>query len=78
MEVAGIYKAKVTSKGQLTIPIEVRKKMGIKTGSYVEIKETPVGYVIQKPVDEECIKKYIGILNHETDSDEIVKELRGE
>jgi len=73
-----LYKAKVTSKGQLTLPIELRKKMGIKTGSYIEIKETPLGYVIQKETREECLKKYIGILNNEKSSDEIVKELRGE
>lgn len=73
-----MYKAKVTSKGQFTIPIEIRKKMGIKSGSYLELKETPMGYVIQKPVEEECLKKYIGILQNETDSDEVVEELRGE
>ncbi len=27
--------AKVTSKGQITIPIEIRKKLGIKEGSKV-------------------------------------------
>lgn len=26
--------AKVTSKGQITIPIEIRKKIGIKEGSF--------------------------------------------
>ncbi len=73
-----MYKAKVTSKGQFTVPIEIRKKMGIKPGSYLELKETPMGYVIQKPVEEECLKKYIGILKNETDSNEVVRELRGE
>ena len=29
--------AKVTSKGQLTIPIEIRKKLGIKNGDKVEV-----------------------------------------
>jgi len=78
MEVFLLYRAKITSKGQLTIPVELRRKMGIKTGSYIEIKETPAGYVIQKPVEEECLKKYVGILNNENSSDKIIKELRGE
>jgi len=73
-----VYKAKVTSKGQLTIPVELRRKMGIKTGSYIEIKETPAGYVIQKPVEKECLQKYVGILKNENSSDKVVKELRGE
>lgn len=73
-----MYKSKVTSKGQFTIPIELRNKMGIKTGSYIEIKETADGYIIQKPVEEECLKKYIGILNCKTESNKIIEELRGE
>lgn len=30
-----MYKAKVTSKGQVTIPVEVRKAMGLKPGGKV-------------------------------------------
>jgi hypothetical protein len=52
--------------------------MGLKTGSYIEIRETPAGYAIQKAVEEECLKKYVGILNNENSSDRIIKELRGE
>lgn len=73
-----MFKAKVTSKGQVTIPIEVRNKIGIKPGSYIEIRETEVGYVIKKQVEDDCLKKYIGILNNETVSDKVVRELRGE
>jgi AbrB family looped-hinge helix DNA binding protein len=73
-----MYKAKVTSKGQLTIPIAIRRKMGIKSGSYLILNETPTGYLIQKPVDEDCLNKYIGILNQDKDSDRVLEELRGE
>lgn len=73
-----MYKAKVTSKGQVTLPIELRKKIGIKPGSYIEIKETEAGYVIRRQVEDDCLKKYIGILNNETSSDKVTKELRGE
>ena len=31
--------AKVTSKGQVTIPVEIRKKLGIKNGDKVLFKE---------------------------------------
>jgi AbrB family looped-hinge helix DNA binding protein len=31
-----VYRAKVTSKGQVTIPIEVRKRLGIKQGDELE------------------------------------------
>jgi antitoxin PrlF len=73
-----LYSAKVTSKGQVTIPKELRKKIGIDTGSYIEIRETEMGYVISKQVKEDCLKKYIGILDNENSSDSIVKEMRGD
>jgi len=72
-----LFRAKVTSKGQVTIPIELRNIIGIKPGSYIEIKETAAGYVIEKQVDDECLKKYVGILNSKANSDDIIKELRG-
>ena len=72
-----MYKIKVTSKGQVTIPKELRKKMGIEPGDYLEIKEEAASYLISKKVNKEKIKKYVGILNKDKKSDDIVKELRG-
>jgi len=67
----------VTSKGQVTIPKKLREKMGLKPGDYLEIKEDATGYIINKKIDKKKIEKYVGILNKEKSSDEIVKELRG-
>jgi AbrB family looped-hinge helix DNA binding protein len=41
--------AAVTSKGQITIPIEVRKKLGIKAGDRVRFVEGEHGEIILKP-----------------------------
>ena len=41
--------AAVTSKGQITIPIEVRKKLGLKTGDRVRFVEGENGEIILKP-----------------------------
>ncbi len=41
--------AKVTSKGQLTIPKEVRKALGIKTGTRVDFYEGQKGEYIFRP-----------------------------
>jgi antitoxin PrlF len=41
--------AAVTSKGQITIPIEVRVKLGIKPGDRVLFIENEKGEVILKP-----------------------------
>ena len=72
-----MYEIKVTSKGQVTIPKELRKKMGIEPGDYLEIKEEAASYLISKKVDKEKIKKYVGIFNKDKSSDDIVRELRG-
>ena len=73
-----MYKAKVTSKGQVTIPKELRDKIGINPGNYIVIKETETGYTINKYIEDNCLKKYMGILKNETSSDKIIQELRGE
>ena len=72
-----MYEIKVTSKGQVTIPKKLREEMGLKPGDYLEIKEKAEGYLINKKIDKEKIEKYVGILNKEKSSDEVVKELRG-
>ncbi|MFW6022376.1 MAG: AbrB/MazE/SpoVT family DNA-binding domain-containing protein [Halanaerobiaceae bacterium] len=61
----------------MTIPKKLREEMGLKPGDYIEIKEEASGYLINKKVDKEKIEKYVGILNEDKDSDDIVKELRG-
>lgn len=41
--------AAVTSKGQITIPIEVRKKLGLKPGDRVRFVESGSGEILLKP-----------------------------
>lgn len=73
-----MYKAKVTSKGQVTVPKELREKMGLKQGDYLCIKETKEGYIIKKKIEEDTFSKYVGFLNDPKSSDKIIEELRGE
>ncbi|MCL2512506.1 MAG: AbrB/MazE/SpoVT family DNA-binding domain-containing protein [Oscillospiraceae bacterium] len=41
--------AKVTSKGQVTIPVSIRKRMGIKDGDKLLFIEKPGGVVMMNP-----------------------------
>ena len=41
--------AKVTTKGQVTIPISIRKKLGIKDGDKLLFVEKPDGVVMLNP-----------------------------
>jgi len=73
-----MYRAKITAKGQLTIPKELRAKLGLRTGDYVHLRETSEGYLLEKELDERRFYKYAGLLNRQGNSDDLVKELRGE
>ncbi|MDI3281036.1 MAG: AbrB/MazE/SpoVT family DNA-binding domain-containing protein [Bacillota bacterium] len=75
-----MYKAKITSKGQVTIPVEVRRKLGLKPGDTVELRESPAGYVLQKHVDSSPFDRYVGYLKRKADAgtDALIREMRGE
>jgi AbrB family looped-hinge helix DNA binding protein len=71
-----MYKTKMTSKGQLTLPKKLRDKIGLEPGDYLEVHETPGGYLLRKQVSEDRFKKYVGVLKRAADSDQVIKELR--
>ncbi|MDP6070478.1 MAG: AbrB/MazE/SpoVT family DNA-binding domain-containing protein [SAR202 cluster bacterium] len=71
--------AKVTSKGQITIPKEVRERMGIQPGDQLEFVEAEGLYHLKKRIDESPFNKWRGYLKHleGQDVDELVREMRG-
>ena len=72
---------KVTSKGQVTIPHQIRTVMRIRAGDEVifEIDEAKV-LLKKKSTSIENLRKYVGFLTHlhRKRTDEIMNELRGE
>lgn len=44
--------ATVTSKGQVTIPAEVRQRLGIESGDRIEFVEIEGGYAIKPAIDD--------------------------
>ncbi len=72
--------AKVTSKGQITIPKNVREKLGLKTGAGVAFEEKDGVFYIRKSVTKSPFDKWKGKLRKlkGKSSDQIIKELRGE
>jgi antitoxin PrlF len=55
--------AKVTSKGQVTIPAEVRKALGVKAGDKLRFEAQEVGFRVVRDVDENPFEKWRGIGN---------------
>lgn len=54
--------ATFTSKGQLVIPAELRRKHGIGTGTRVRFLEDHFGRIILQPITEEYIDRVMGCL----------------
>lgn len=53
----------VTSKGQLVIPVELRRKSGIKEGTKVHFLEDELGRIVLQPLTEEFIDRITGCLS---------------
>jgi AbrB family looped-hinge helix DNA binding protein len=71
--------AKVTSKGQITVPKGVRAKLGLAPGDELEFVEEEGQFVIRKRVRRSPFDRYLGYLARKRgqDPDDIVRELRG-
>ena len=69
--------SRVTAKYQITIPVEVRKKLGIIPGTEVDIAKEGNKYVlIVNPIDE-LKRKWCGRLKDGKTTDEYMDEIRG-
>ncbi|MFI5096686.1 MAG: AbrB/MazE/SpoVT family DNA-binding domain-containing protein [Candidatus Acidiferrales bacterium] len=55
--------AKVTSKGQITIPREIRRRLGVRAGDRVEFEDRRDGVRVTAVRKESPFKKYAGIGN---------------
>ena len=54
--------ATFTSKGQLVIPAELRRKHGIQAGTKVEFLEDRFGRIVLQPTTEEYVDRIMGCL----------------
>jgi AbrB family looped-hinge helix DNA binding protein len=51
-----------TSKGQLVVPAELRRKHGIKAGTKVKFLEDQYGRIVLQPISEDYIDRVMGCL----------------
>ena len=68
-------KTRITAKGQVTIPKEVRERLGLRPGDELEFTEEDGVFRLRKRLP----KRHRGYLKEfaERDPDELVEELRG-
>jgi AbrB family looped-hinge helix DNA binding protein len=53
--------AKVTSKGQVTIPVDVRKSLGVKPGDKLRFEPQDRGFRVVREIEENVFEKWRGI-----------------
>ena len=73
-------KSRITTKGQVTVPKEVRERLGLLPGDELEFVEEDGVFRLRKRVDPQVFKKYRGYLKHLAGrvSDDLVREMRGQ
>ena len=73
-------KATLTSKGQITLPIELRRRFDLKPGDVLEFDETAPFIKARKPFDREAMNSVIGRGKNRSPkrtSDQWIEHLRG-
>ncbi len=71
--------SRISSKGQITVPVELRKELGLRAGTPVVFERRPDGALLRKgtsgthPVDN-----VYGLLKLHTPVDVLLDEMRGD
>ncbi|MDA1349390.1 MAG: AbrB/MazE/SpoVT family DNA-binding domain-containing protein [Chloroflexi bacterium] len=73
-----MVKTRITSKGQVTVPKNVRERLGLRPGDELEFTEEDGVFRLRKRVDPDVFKKYRGYLKDLAgqNSDELIQEMR--
>jgi AbrB family looped-hinge helix DNA binding protein len=69
---------KMTSKGQVTVPKEVRERLGLRVGDELEFVEEHGEFRVRKRVGSATLQRYRGYLKDliGQDPDRLVQEMR--
>jgi AbrB family looped-hinge helix DNA binding protein len=68
----------ISSKGQITVPIEVREKLGLRPGTVVHFEVVEGGVLLKKGSrDGHPLDRAFGVLQLNRPVDAIIDEMRG-
>ncbi len=74
-----MQRSRMTSKGQVTIPKQTRRRLGLQPGDQVEFSEVEGQVVLHKVATPSPFARYCGFLQEVAGRsvDEIIEEMRG-
>lgn len=74
-----VYSARLTSKGQITIPKKVRDRLGVREGEDIYFYEENGIFRIKRTVEKSPFEKWAGFLKGDKGerTDDIIEEMRG-
>ena len=77
------FRSRMTSKGQVTVPVEIRRKLRLRQGDKIEFREHGAEAVIRRAAEPKSpFDKYVGILRgkqkRQVTSKDWMAELRDE
>ena len=71
-------RSRISAKGRITIPIEIREALGLRAGTPVVFERHPGGALLRKgTTDEHPVDRIYGVLKRETSVDGLLDEMRG-
>lgn len=76
--IGGITMPRLTQKGQVTIPIEIRNYLGVLTGDDIEFIKEGTSVIVRKKMDYSPFNKYAGYSKTDKTTDQIMEDLRGD
>ncbi|CAN5762299.1 hypothetical protein BH20GEM1_BH20GEM1_13500 [soil metagenome] len=71
-------KTKMTERGQVTIPKPLRRRLGLRPGQVLVVREERGELVMTKDLPEDPLESVTGIVDLGGTTDEALKALRGE
>jgi antitoxin PrlF len=68
----------VSEKGQVTIPKELRDRLGIRTGQLLDFTVENGRLIAVKEAPADAFEELFGIIKSSQSADEMIREMRGE
>lgn len=74
------HRVKVTSKGQITIPVDVRRNLGLNQGDVLIIRDSGAGYMLEKAATRSKFDEFVGCLVKDApvSTDDVMRDIRGD